>query len=296
MPLFFETDSKEQINIKDFISIAKDKIKFNNIDSLLEIKDELLLLANNKSFFVDYLNNQLNENFGKFQVDNNYNEQSYLIFDSENFYIRVTYWPMSTNNSIINEYHNKVFSYNLAHDHNFSLLTAGYKGLGYGTKIWQYDYSKVTGYIGENIDMNYIGETNLSEKKAIFYEPSKDIHFQMPPKNEDSLAINVILKSYEQFNKRQYDFDVDNKKIKNIIYGSAESKFGILKLASIYGDDNTIELLKNISKKHKIAQVRQEAIINLVDLDKNSNHYEIGLSDKDISVKNLCEVLIKKNS
>jgi hypothetical protein len=297
MPLIFETHLNHEIDFKEFINSAKSKVKFDDIESLLEMKDELLYLGNNKNFFTDYLNNQLKGDIKNFQIDNNYNEQSFLIFDSENFYVRVTYWPILSNNSIIKDFQNKTFSYDMAHDHNFSLLTTGYKGQGYGTKIWQYDYNKVAGYVGEDIDMTFIGETNLSEKKAIFYEPSKDIHLQMPPTAEDSLAINIILKSYKQFEKRQYCFDIENKKIESIIYGTSESKFGILKLASIFGNELSKEILINLSKKHEIPQVRQEAIISLASLENKFENYEIGLNDRDISVRNLCKFHLeqKKN-
>ncbi len=293
MPILFNDTSNKSLELKEFIEIANSKIQFDNIDSLLSIKDELLMLGNNRSFFINYLNQELKDNLTGFQSENSYNEQSFLLHNTDDYYIRATYWPMLSENSIIKDSQNQVFSYNYAHDHNFALLTTGYKGEGYWTKIWQYDYDKTIGYVGEDVELNFSIHTNLCEKKAIFYEPSKDIHIQLPPNTEDSLAINVILKSYNQFNMKQYEFDIPNQKISGLIKGSTESKFGIIDLASKFGDDETKNFLMELSKKHRIPHVRQESIVTLHKLDNVQNHLEMGLQDNDKLVRKYFELLLQ---
>lgn len=275
MAISFYSNTKDSLSFDEFLCLTKEKIKFGNEDSLLQCNELLLKLSNNKTFFIDFLNSQLKDNFNLFQSENSYNEQSFLLFDCSDFYIRVTYWPKYSSNQKIKSEQDKTFTYNLAHDHNFSLLTAGYKGEGYWTKIWEYDYEKIIGFSGEKVDMKFLEETNLCEGKAMYYIPNKDIHLQLPPKSEDSLAINIILKSYKQFNNKQFDFNIENKTIKNVIYGSSSSKFGILKLASHVNDEKTIELLMNLIKKNEIKLVKEEALISLSKI----------ISDKDFIIK-----------
>lgn len=282
MAISFYNDSEKSINLEEFISVTSEKIKFADEDSLLLCSDLLLSLAQNKTFFIDFLNNFLL--FPNSVFENVYNEQSFLIYDCPNFYVRATYWPAKSDDSRTIDYLNKTFAYGFAHDHNFSLLTAGYKGEGYWTKLWEYDYEKVIGYPGEEVRLDFLEHTNLCEGKAIYYRPSKDVHLQLPPHAEDSLAINIILKSYKQFDNRQYEFDVENRKIANIIYGTASSKFGLLKLASLFGNSNTSDILLNISQNHKISQVRQEALSCLFQLENDYSIWNIGLNDKEKSV------------
>jgi len=121
MPILFNDTSNKSLELKEFIEIANSKIEFDNIDSLLSIKDELLMLGNNRSFFINYLNQELKDNITGFQSENSYNEQSFLLHNTDAYYIRATYWPMLSENSIIKNSQNQVFSYDYAHDHNFEL-------------------------------------------------------------------------------------------------------------------------------------------------------------------------------
>jgi hypothetical protein len=289
MAYTFSTNNKEDISFEDFINKISNVINFGDENSLISCSDYLLKLANNSDFFINYLNTQLSDKNNKFQKNNSYSEQSYMLYDCNDFYVRMTFWPILSNNFKVLQSEKNLFSYDLAHDHNFPLLTVGYFGDGYSTKLWEYDYDNVIGYVNEKVEINFLEEVTLNKGKALYYRPSKDIHSQFPPKKNNSLAINIILKSYKQFDHRQYEFDIENKKIKKIIYGSASSKFGLLKLATLINNSKTIDLINEMSKSHKIAQVRQECLASLYEIEKSKDVWKIGLKDKDKSVYNLCK-------
>ena len=294
MAISFFKNNENKISLEEFIDFATKKIRYDDEDSLLECSDHLLWLANNKDFFVDFLNKNLSKNLSKFQINTNYNEQSFMIYECSTFYIRVTFWPKKTINPLIKEQQDITFSYDNAHDHNFSLLTAGYKGEGYWTKLWEYDHESVIGYPGEKVKIKFLEETNLCDGKAIYYRPSKDIHLQLPPKEEDSIAINIILRSQKQFAKTQFDFDIQNSTIKNVIYGSAISKFGLFKLTSLVHNEITLDLLKEIIHEHKIPLVRQEALKNFFKIKPTTNIDSI-ISPKDDILKKYYRNFIYEN-
>jgi len=246
--------------------------------SLLECSDVLLKFANNKSFFVDYLNKNLLGDVNNFQSNNQYSEQGYMLHHNENYFVRLTYWPVLSKNPSVFEAQNNLFSYGFAHDHNFSLLTAGYKGKGYKTNLWEYDHDKVIGYKGEAVDINFLETAYLGEKKALYYRPSKDIHCQFPPEEEDTLAINIILKT-DKILKKQYEFDVVNKKIKNILYGSGHNiaRFGFINMAKFVNNEKTIDLLEQLSMTHNDVLVRQESLLALYQLTNSQEVWKKAL-------------------
>jgi hypothetical protein len=284
MAYTYNSNTEETINLDEFIDVLKNTISFGEEESLLDCVQPLFKISNNTSFFTEYLNEQLEKDNTKFQVNNNYSEQSYMIYDCDDFYIRLTYWPTLSSNSKVRDSQEDLFSYNLAHDHNFPLLTAGYKGGGYVTKLWEYDYNEVVGYVNEKVDIKFLEEVTLSKGKALYYRPSKDIHSQYAPLKEDSLAINIILKSRKQFDYRQYQFDIEENKIKNILYGSASAKFGLLQMTKFIHNTKTIDLLHKLGTTHEIPQVRQESLKALFNIEKSKETWKIGFKDKDTSV------------
>lgn len=275
MAIKFYNNSSDPIDLSDFINEVSQIVKFGNEDSLLQCVDLLFKLSNNKTFFVDYLNDLISGN--ECSLKNPYSEQSFLIYDCPAFYIRMTYWPILSNNEKIRASQNDLFSYGFTHDHNFSLLTANYYGDGYRTKLWEYDYDNVIGYANEDVNIKFLEETTLSPGKALYYRPSKDIHSQYAPLEEDSLAINIILKSYKQFENKQYSFDVENKKIREVLKGSAASKYSVINLTSFFHNDKTIELLDKLyNNPHHVIDARQEALLNLYKITNDISYYKNG--------------------
>ena len=284
MAYTFVNNNDASISFNEFIESLNKIIKFGKEESILDCVKYLALLANNDNFFLDFLNMELTNNILNFQSTNTYSEQSFILYDCDDYYVRMTFWPVLSNNVSVRNSQNQLFSYGLVHDHNFSLLTAGYKGDGYTTKIWEYDYDKVIGIQNEEIDITFLEETILTKGKIMYYRPSKDIHAQFPPIKEDSLAINIILKSLKQFDNRQYEFDINRSRIKKILYGSAASKFGLIQIAKYSHNLKTIDILHSLATNCGITQVRKESLEVLAAIEDYNDVWEIGLKDKDNSV------------
>jgi hypothetical protein len=288
---FSKTD--DFYSFEEFIDEISKIIIFADEDSLLSCVDPLFKISNNSNFFKDYLNNQLSKNLNSFQKGNTYSEQSYMLYDCEYFFVRITYWPKLISNLKVRDSQMSLFSYGMVHDHNFSLLTAGYKGDGYMTRLWEYDYESVIGYKNEEIQINFLEETKLYPGKAIYYRPSKDIHCQYPPEIEDSLAINIVLKSDDKFTKRQYEFDINQKKIKDIIYGTMAPNYSLINLASFINNSKTIDLLLQLATEHKISLIRQKSLETICEIENSHDIWKIGLKDKDKGVSEYSQMKLK---
>lgn len=250
MALSFTYDSDISISFDDFITNINKKIQSpNDEEGLLKCSIDLHHLSNNSSFFIDYLNKELSTNLDSFQKGNVYTCQSFMLYRNDNFYVRVNWWPIFQESD--NFYDGLVtnFSYGLVHDHNFPLLTVGYKG-AYTTKIWEYDYDSVEGIIGEKVDLFFLEETNLTKGKVMYFRPSKDIHKQLMPKDEISISINIILDS--PLIKRQYAFDEISNKISRILYLPSGDYFSFMKLVEYFYDDETIDILERMGKSSRI--------------------------------------------
>ena len=102
------------------------------------------------------------------------------------------------------------FSYNIAHDHNFSFLTVGYLGPGYETDIYEYDYDSVEGYVGEKVEMQFLEKVRFAAGMAMYYRASRDLHIQHPP-SEMTIPLNLLIQPPEVRLREQYEFDLNTR-------------------------------------------------------------------------------------
>jgi hypothetical protein len=72
-------------------------------------------------------------------------------------------------------------------------MTVGFFGPGYETTIYEYDSSKVTGFVGESVDLRFLETTQLPPGKVMLYRPHADVHAQYPP-SELSISLNLMVR------------------------------------------------------------------------------------------------------
>ncbi|MGX1929568.1 hypothetical protein [Flagellimonas sp. 2504JD4-2] len=277
---YFSETSKE-LDFEEFIKIISKKLDHRDEESLLDCVDPLFEVANNKTFFYQVLNENLNNSLnGKLPNNSSYNEQSILLYDCDEFYVRMTYWPISSTNPIVKNAQDRAFSYGNVHDHNFPLLTAGYFGNGYKTKLWEYDYNNVIGYVGEKVETSFLEETHLNKGKILFYRTSQDIHCQFPPSDVDSLALNIILKTSTALFHNQYEFDEDAKYITSILTSSALSSTELLfSLIEQYHNSESLIHLEQISKTNNSSSIRRKALETLYNIKGEKEIWKLGFED-----------------
>ena len=247
-----EAATEESISLDDYVAHIKSNVDLSSIESIVNSAKELKMLSNNRSFVSDFLKSEL-DNLDVFQENNSYSPQSFLFYTDENFVIRMNVWPTA---SEVKD--PKLFAYELPHDHNFDFLTVGVSGSGYATEIWQYDYNSVQGEAGEIVKMNYQGRLLLSPGTVHFYRKSFDIHAQFPP-DEFSVSLNLMIPNHNS--TQQFIFDTEKSRIERPISnsGSDASRMVLIDALLHFHDEDTENLLSEISSSHPCGNTRQAA-------------------------------------
>ena len=248
MAKIWEIEEEKEIKYDNFIENLRylDNKIFHE-DNQIIVAKLLSRLYLNRRFLGELINKNIKEIILADEI-NSYTAQIFCLHKDKKFNLRAPVWKPVTNKA-----GEKIFSYNIPHDHNFSFYTLGYLGSGYTTKLYSYDSEKIVGYEGEKVEMKELETVALTEGKVMLYEAKKDIHTQLPSE-ELSISINVI---DNNIHDAQYSFDTQKFCIKSQLNFSFEEL--IIKVGVAIGNENTIDLLWDITRKNNEPRVRLEA-------------------------------------
>ena len=135
-----------------------------------------------------------------------YNNRTFLVeilHRSTHYFVRAALWMNDAGKRT-----DEVFLYEDAHDHNFNLLTLGYVGSGYRTRVFEYDHAAAIGYPGEAVPVRYCDTIDLSAGRVLLFRESRDIHVQFPP-SECSISINIISTGSQHVPQYAFDLNLD---------------------------------------------------------------------------------------
>jgi hypothetical protein len=215
----------------------------------------LRALANNRTLIVDALNKRV-ENFLAGGAITS--AQALLLGRGENFYVRANIWPAIGDMANGRAYQDQ-FAYNFAHDHNYSFMTVNYLGPGYETEIYEYDYEKVEGYIGEAVNLTFLEKAKFSGGMAMLYRASKDLHIQYAPE-ELTITLNLMVSLPEVRIRDQFYFDLATRTISaypNELQATGRASF--VQLAGYVGNGQTRQLLTDLALRHPCRRTRLTA-------------------------------------
>jgi hypothetical protein len=236
MAKFFDNNVKESIDFDEFLDLLRSfEDKVFTDDNFDKSKLALQKLFNNRSFLTSYFNSLLKDMLS--QSCNLYTFQVFMLAREKHFNIRAPIWlpPQGLKSD-------SAFVYELPHDHNFDIMTLGYLGDGYRTDIYQYNTEKVVGYDNEPVDLFELEHFQLTPGSILFMGTNKDVHIQMPPKD---LSISLNIMKTSGLTNRQFMFDLQKKQIIKKIDGEISPSF--FKIAAYLGDENTIEIVEDLS-------------------------------------------------
>lgn len=283
---------KDQISFEEFIAFSKEAIKKNDNDSLLECAKHLKMLSNNSHFLSDHINSQL-QDMATFQRSNAYGIQTTLLHIDTLFYVRINTWPAISIHKDVSIWQKELYHHVRAHDHNFPFITVGCHGKGYETEIWEYDYNKVIGYVGEKVQLNYLERTKLPKGKVMYYRASKDIHTQIPPEDY-SISLNIMQRGNSFLEKEQFHFDLQNQSITAIAPGIGTGRLFLLDLAKRLGDSKTETLLEQIACTHDMPQVRAKTYEVLWEVNKDESLLKKALCDTSAVVQMSAKAILDR--
>lgn len=243
------------ISLEEFVDAAKG-INPDDEEEILTLAPQLHQLANNRSLLSNFIADGL-KNVAGFQENNHYSAQTYILCDvTPRSFMRFAIWSPLGYFTELEE--SRFFGYDIAHDHNFSLLTAGIFGSGYTTSVYHLkEGSSIEGIIGETVQLTEPQMLQLSPGSVILYEAQKDIHVQHPPPD---LSVSLNFMVDQRVNcPRQHYYDVVRKKITGHVESDKVTRGDLFKFATLLGDEECMGLMSEIARDHTCELTRIDA-------------------------------------
>jgi hypothetical protein len=256
------------ISLQEFIDFVDQNIDMRDTESVISAAPMLEALACNKQLLIDVYNRDL-KRYCDGVSGAAYSPSSAVLGSgvAKPFVVRANLWPALDTTTRIKTIETHIFSYDLAHDHNFDFLTANYFGPGYETDLWEYTSSDtVSGVIGEHVELRFLERTQLHAGKQIFYRRCQDIHIQFPPKSF-SASINLMSPSNLDIITDQYLFDLASATITGHPGGCPTSRrVNLVEIAGLLGDASTAEILGELAHRHPCQRTRATALAGTINI------------------------------
>ncbi|HEX4081279.1 MAG TPA: hypothetical protein VHX61_20640 [Rhizomicrobium sp.] len=246
------------IAVEELIAAARKAHKGNAVETMQSVAEKLQRLAANREFIRDALLGELKRIAGERNLAS-FAPQSFTIHRDPPFSLRLNIWlpPIGSSRKIKQEA--RIFSYDRAHDHNFSLLTVGLAGPGYKTRIFEYDSRSIGGYNGEFVEITFLEDTMLPMGKGMIYRPSRDIHVQIPP-DEPSMSLNLLVAEREIVEVPQYFFDLKTSSLVIMNDNEIGRRASFLEAVGHFADETCASLLFDVARQNRNPSIRAAAM------------------------------------
>lgn len=255
MALTIPCTTTEVISLEEYLEHVRSKVNLLSLDSVAASAPKLRALANDRALVIRELNRRVADYLSDGALPS---AQALLLGKGDGFFVRANIWPAIADMASGRAYQDQ-FAYNLAHDHNFSFMTVNYLGPGYETEIYEYDYNKVEGFVGESVDLRFIEKVRFGTGMAMLYRANRDVHVQYAP-TELTITLNLMIADSDFRLRDQYYFDLASRSIAG--YPNelpATSRSALLQLAGYIGDGNTQALLSDLATRHPCRRTRLTA-------------------------------------
>jgi len=246
------------IAVEELMAAARKVHKGNAVETMENVAEKLQRLAANREFIRDALLGEL-KRIANLRHLASFAPQSFTIYRDPPFSLRLNLWlpPAGSSRKIAQEA--RIFSYDRAHDHNFSLLTVGAAGPGYKTRIFEYDPGSIGGYDGEFVEMTFLEDTILSLGKSMIYRPSRDIHVQIPP-DRPSMSLNLLIAEKEVVEVPQYFFDLKSSSLIIMTDNEIGRRASFLEAVGHFADEKCASLLFDVARQGRNPSIRAAAM------------------------------------
>ncbi|AAW73405.1 putative ISXo8 transposase [Xanthomonas oryzae pv. oryzae KACC 10331] len=177
------------------------------------------------------------------------------------FFLRANIWTPLKLSENFRSQEERVFSYRNTHDHNFHFMTVGYHGPGYETNLYQYDPSRVRGYIGEVVELESLGRTMLQVGRVMVYREKVDVHTQFPPE-QLSVSLNLMVTKKRECEPDQYFFDPSDGRIVEMPQiALVHKRASIVALAGQLANSDTADVIESLIIDAPCRRVREAALV-----------------------------------
>jgi hypothetical protein len=255
---FQAAEDTSPIGVDEFIAAAHKAHKGDAMETMQSVAGKLQRLGANREFIRDALLGELSRISSQRHLVT-FAPQSFTIYRDSPFSLRLNLWLPPTGSSRKVAQEARIFSYDRAHDHNFSLLTVGVAGPGYKTRIWEYEPRSIKGYSGEPVEMTYLEDTMLPLGKAMIYRPSRDIHIQIPP-DQPSMSLNLLIAEKEIVEVPQYFFDLNASSLLIMNDNEIGRRTSFLEAVGHFADENCTSMLFDVARQSLNPSIRAAAM------------------------------------
>lgn len=250
--------------LAEYLDHVETQIDVDDYDSIVENAWALRALANDRDFVLQGYHDELKRHWQS-EAANVQSSQTIRLGMGAGYYVRSNIWlPIPA--GVHQPFEKQLYSYDLAHDHNFDFVTVGYFGSGYDTDLYSYDYDSVDGFVGERVDFEEHGTHSLIPGRVMVYRGGRDIHVQRTPPDV-SVSLNLLCTSKRMHKTQQYLFDVASGTIVNGAGDLGSMRMFVLELMRHINDPNTVDLLSNFARLHPSERSQAYALNVLRDLD-----------------------------
>jgi hypothetical protein len=255
------TTDGEVLDLPEYFAYLNKYLDVHDRDSILATGPKLLALARNKTFLSEYLTKAL-ANPARFQQGNGYAGPVVILGGGDGYMVRAIGWPAAheesrtPSNLGVHAYDGEA---QVAHNHNFSILTTCYAGPGYETDL--YDWNALDdGDLkrDDRVALRFRGRQRLEPGTLMFYRAFEDAHVQYEPPRY-SVSLNLLIHPPEQDLGDQHYFDVQNQTIVTPGGLGNDRRIQLILLAAALGDPSFVPHLETIANSHPTPKVRQAA-------------------------------------
>lgn len=257
MALTLDVDTDRVLGLDAYLEHVRREVDVDDEASILASAPLLRALANDRTFLADLLVRGLVD-WPTFQADNPYASRSFVLGRGRGFFLRANVWTPDDGEDEAGELQRQIGFYDVAHDHNFSFLTVGYHGPGYSTSLYEVEPGSFAGVVGEAVDLEFVGDTDLPPGKVMYFRAGRDVHVQRPPP-APSISLNLMIVPPTLTARDQYYFDLRTRTIAAVVGNQSRGRLLLCELAAALGDAATAERLDALAGSHPSRRIREAA-------------------------------------
>jgi hypothetical protein len=242
------------LGLEEFVAAIEATVDFREPDSLCDAAGLLQRLAANPDFLGDWLLAELQQRGDGFQAGNFYNYQSLVLRVTDDYLLRANFWLPEKGLRRLSAHERLAFGYDVAHNHNFHLLTAGHCGSGYETDLFHCPDPWREYEIGEAVLLEPRGRERLATGDMMFYRAYEDVHAQIAPETF-SVSLNLMTHSARAA-VPQYVFDTAAGRIAARVDSPLDARVHVASLARLLLPDAAEAVLHDIARRDPSPRLR----------------------------------------
>jgi hypothetical protein len=209
MAVMYENLARRAIGVQElFACLSRIRAPRFSADHIAQCALHLAELANHEDLIWDHLEACKDAaGWNRTQLS----PRSFALASSDDALLRVNVWSPIKPHSAFRDYERALYGYNLAHNHDFHLLSVGYFGPGAQTELYRFDPDEADGSRPQRVELAKIGNAVLSKGSVIYYEKYADVHVQREP-SALSISINLVFR-HETHERDQLLFDIERSTV-----------------------------------------------------------------------------------